>query len=146
MRSVRSHSPEETIGIARGFAAQLVPGDIVAFFGEVGSGKTLFIRGICLELGVEKISSPTFVIMNEYEGVCRNSAVVLRHFDFYRIEGEAQLTELGVDEFLSDPLSLVFLEWTEHAQLHLPREYWSVHLRKVNDETRDIRIEKHAEA
>jgi len=104
-----------TVALGRRIGAGLKPGDVVAFYGELGAGKTTMIKGVCAGLGVkESVKSPSFVIISEYEG-----ALPVYHVDLYRIEGEAALAGLGLESYLNgDGVCLV--EWAERAEGLLP--------------------------
>ncbi len=101
-------SPEETIEIGKQFAAYLKPGDIVAFEGELGAGKTCLIKGIAEGLGIEaNITSSSFVLMRPFE-----AGFPVYHFDLYRLSEKEELLDIGYDEFIfSDGISLI--EWAE---------------------------------
>jgi len=107
--------PAATIELGRRLAATLKPGDVVAFYGELGAGKTTMIKGVCAGLGVaELVKSPSFVIITEYQG-----RVPVYHIDLYRIDSEEALAGVGPESFLSgDGVSLV--EWAERAEALLP--------------------------
>ncbi len=110
-------SEGETIALGELLAPQLGPGDVVALFGELGAGKTKFIQGVCRGLGVGRfVASPSFVLINEYRG-----RLPVYHFDFYRIQREEELRELGLDEyFYGEGVCLV--EWAERALRFLPEK------------------------
>jgi tRNA threonylcarbamoyladenosine biosynthesis protein TsaE len=106
-----SGSTEETREYARRFAAGLRPGDAVCLTGRLGAGKTEFMRGIAQVFGCEEqLSSPTFSLMNIYEGRIGGRPVELHHFDLYRIETEKELEATGFEEYLSGPFVSV-VEW-----------------------------------
>lgn len=109
MNTYLTGSPRETIDLARRFAAQLVPGDVVTLAGPLGSGKTQFVRGVCEGLNVRAhVASPTFTLINEYDAPL--GKVV--HVDLYRITRKAELAELGIDEYLNSRC-LCLIEWPE---------------------------------
>lgn len=138
----KTSSESETIELGLLFSNQLSPGDIVALFGEVGSGKTVFIKGICRGLRTDElVNSPTFIILNEYHGRISDNKIIIRHFDFYRVEKSKDIDELGIDEYIGAPDSVALIEWSEHIQDHLKGKYWKVQFQKENDHTRKIRIE-----
>ena len=88
---------DQTRRIASQFAKNLQSGDTVAFYGELGSGKTFMIKTICKALGVtQEATSPSFKIINEYHS---RKGVFIYHFDFYRLQNAAELQNLGIDEF-----------------------------------------------
>ncbi|NTU67925.1 MAG: tRNA (adenosine(37)-N6)-threonylcarbamoyltransferase complex ATPase subunit type 1 TsaE [Chlorobiaceae bacterium] len=108
-----SSSPEQTREYARRFAAGLGPGDAVCMTGPLGAGKTEFMRGITEVFGCEgQLSSPTFSLLNIYEGCMRGQQLELHHFDLYRIESEGELEATGFGEYLSGPFVSV-VEWGE---------------------------------
>jgi tRNA threonylcarbamoyladenosine biosynthesis protein TsaE len=129
---VVSSSPAETETIAARLADRLVPGDVVYVCGELGAGKTTFVRGAAHALGVEgPITSPTYTIGHRYEGVS--------HLDLYRFE---QLTEAdwgAVEPYFAD--AVVFVEWPERAGSRLPPPRVTVRLGHVDEEHRSISIE-----
>ncbi|HWR00442.1 MAG TPA: tRNA (adenosine(37)-N6)-threonylcarbamoyltransferase complex ATPase subunit type 1 TsaE [Chlorobaculum sp.] len=108
-----SNSAAETREYARRFASGLGPGDAVCLSGPLGAGKTEFIRGMAEVFGCEdQLSSPTFSLMNIYEGAQRGRPVEVHHFDLYRLETEKELESTGFDEYLSGPF-LSVVEWGE---------------------------------
>ena len=108
-----SGSAAETREYARRFASGLGLGDAVCLTGPLGAGKTEFIRGMAEVFGCEdQLSSPTFSLMNIYEGVLRGRPVEVHHFDLYRLETEKELESTGFDEYLSGPF-LSVVEWGE---------------------------------
>ncbi|MBN1268927.1 MAG: tRNA (adenosine(37)-N6)-threonylcarbamoyltransferase complex ATPase subunit type 1 TsaE [Kiritimatiellae bacterium] len=110
-----SSSPEETHAIARDLAARLGPGAVLAFHGELGAGKTCFIQGLAEGLGVtQAVNSPTFMIVNEYRG-----RLPLYHIDLYRIHGEEDALNLGLDEYLHGR-GVTAIEWAEKVERLLP--------------------------
>jgi len=119
-----SNSPEETRYAGEELAITLLPGDIVAIFGSLGSGKTVLIKGISRGLGVvEKVTSPTFTLIHEYIG-----RVPVYHFDFCRIESPEEIFELGCDEyFYREGICLV--EWPDRIVEYLPKKRIDIYLR-----------------
>lgn len=92
------------------------PSKTILFYGKMGMGKTTLIKEICKQLGVvDAISSPTFSLVNEYEGVDS----LIYHFDFYRIEDEAELSQIGYEEYLTKN-AWIFIEWPENIPNSLP--------------------------
>jgi len=114
---VRSRSREETSRAGSSFSALLKPGDIVALYGDLGAGKTEFVRGICEGLGIppEVVNSPTFAIVNEY----RDGRLPVFHFDVYRMKHIDELFELGYEDyFFGDGVCLI--EWPSLIEELLP--------------------------
>jgi tRNA threonylcarbamoyladenosine biosynthesis protein TsaE len=103
---------------------------ILAFFGEMGAGKTTFIKTLCRELGVvDEVQSPTFSLVNEYH--TRDGQGVY-HFDFYRIEDESELYDMGVEDYLYSG-RYCFIEWPELGSSVLPSETLSVRIDREDD-------------
>jgi len=117
---------------------KMYPGKrIFAFFGEMGAGKTTFIKMICRELGVnENVSSPTFALVNEYAA---GDGEPIYHFDFYRIEKEQEAIDIGLNEYFSSG-HYCFIEWSEKILHLLPEEAVDVKITLIN-ETRIITTE-----
>lgn len=131
-----SSSPEETAELASRLAADLAPGSVVALSGPLGSGKTVFVKGIAKALGVSpsETTSPTFTIINEYAG-----SLPLYHIDLYRLEEFSEVLELGLDEYF-DGGGIVAVEWPERARLLLPVETIVVAFERLSEKARTIRI------
>jgi tRNA threonylcarbamoyladenosine biosynthesis protein TsaE len=101
----------ETEALGRKVAGLLMPGSVLAFFGDLGAGKTAFIKGIAAGLGVtEPVTSPTFTIVNEYH----SGRLPLFHFDLYRLEGEEDLYDIGWEDYLGRG-GVCAVEWSERA-------------------------------
>ena len=112
-----SHNTEETEALGEALAARLRPGDVVAYCGGLGMGKTAFTRGLARGLGCTgRVSSPTFTLVNEHEG-----PLPLFHFDLYRLGGEEELFDIGWEEYL-DRGGVCAVEWSERAGDALPEE------------------------
>lgn len=136
----KSHSEEETLRLAEGFGKKLRPGTAVALVGEIGAGKTVFIKGLCRGLGVKKsdeVKSPTFVLLHLYKG-----KVPIHHFDLYRLEHEKELETIGFDEFLSNPSAISLIEWADRAPKWIPRNAAWVELKITGSTSRRISIKK----
>ena len=111
-----SNSEEETLELGRKFAERLKAGDVVAIEGDLGSGKTEFIKGIGEYFNVEDtVNSPTFTIMNHYTGMLDDEEIDIFHIDLYRIENEKELAEIGFDECLHSPEYIKLIEWPNKA-------------------------------
>ena len=133
-------SAGETEALAARLAAVLEPGDLVTVAGELGAGKTTFVRGACRALGVSAaVTSPTFTIGHRYEG-----RVPVAHLDLYRVAGLGA-GRLGAEQWADlEPYfdgTIAFVEWPEHAGGWLPRARASVTLAHVDESHRRIRIE-----
>lgn len=124
MKSLHSHASEETVQFGREFASTLRRGDIVALTGDLGTGKTHFISGVCEALGVRShVASPTFTLINEYPA---DIATVV-HVDLYRIGSRKDLIEVGIEEYFNDRY-ICLIEWAERMEDLLPRPHIVVRL------------------
>ena len=122
----RSNSPGETEALGAALAKLLWPGAVVAFTGDLGAGKTAFVRGMAQGLGVAgRVTSPTFTIVNEYEG----GRLPLFHFDLYRLASSDELFEIGWEDYLRRG-GVCAVEWSENAAGALERDTVRVDLRR----------------
>jgi tRNA threonylcarbamoyladenosine biosynthesis protein TsaE len=134
--SLISDSEEETIACAQRFARQLKAGDIVFLQGDLGTGKTTFVKGMALAFKVasKKVHSPTFVLMNYYKG-----KLPIYHFDLYRLENPKAMDTLDFDEyFYGGGISVI--EWAERLGEHKPEQYYLVEFQHKGEHTRTICI------
>jgi tRNA threonylcarbamoyladenosine biosynthesis protein TsaE len=132
-----SASPEETITIARALGETLAPGDVVALTGELGAGKTLFCKGIGVALGIppERVVSPSFTIVTEYEG-----RIPLTHVDVYRISSLREAEEIGLSETLSGRGGVCVVEWAEKVAELLPTDCIRVTFTVSDGDRREIAV------
>ena len=128
-----THSPKETMALAERFAALLRPGDVVAYEGGMGAGKTVFTRGVARFFGVEdEVASPTFALVNEY-----GQDPVLAHFDLWRITDEDDLYSTGFFDYL-DTDSVLVIEWSENIDGALPENTIRIDMQKGETETERV--------
>ena len=131
---VESASPEETERVGAALAAVLVPGDVVTVAGELGAGKTTFVRGACRALGVDgAITSPTYTVGHRYDG-----SVPVSHLDLYRFQGLSAAEWGDLEPYFDD--AVVFVEWPEAGASALPSPRVAVHLAHAGS-ARMIRLE-----
>lgn len=117
--------------MAKQFAQGLRPGDVVLLDGEMGSGKTVFCKGIALGLGIEEqILSPTYAYMNDYDGK-------LYHYDCYRIESIAQAESLGLTDYFNQN-GVCVIEWWQNIEELLPANCKRVTIKKISNSNREI--------
>lgn len=121
-----SNSPEETEDLGAALAERLRPGSVVAFAGDLGAGKTAFVRGMARGLGIrERVTSPTFTIVNEYE----SGRLPLFHFDMYRLSSEDELFDIGWEDYLGRE-GVCAVEWSENVSGALDRDCIRVDIRR----------------
>ena len=122
---------------ARIFVDAMGDQHVFAFYGSMGAGKTTFIKAICEELGVEDVvTSPTFAIVNEYEGECP-----IYHFDFYRIKKLEEVYDMGYEDYFYGN-GLCFIEWPEMMEELLPEGTIKVQIKENADGTRTVSWDK----
>ncbi len=130
-------SADETLKLGEKFGKNLKPGQVVALIGDLGSGKTVFTKGIAKGLGIKDhlhVNSPSFVIIKKYEG-----SPPLYHFDLYRLDSVRDLDTVGHEEyFYSKGISVI--EWADRALEALPDKYITVKFRHSGETRREIKI------
>jgi tRNA threonylcarbamoyladenosine biosynthesis protein TsaE len=130
-------SPEETEALAAALAARLVVGDLVTIAGELGAGKTTFVRGACLALGVqERVTSPTYTVGHRYHG----AAGEISHLDLYRFQGLSAAEWGDLEPYFDN--SIAFVEWPEAGEGVLPAARFSVKLRHAGGASRMVAIDE----
>jgi tRNA threonylcarbamoyladenosine biosynthesis protein TsaE len=135
-----SHSEAQTRRLGARLALFLQPGDVLALEGNLGSGKTRWVQGVCQGLGVTNtVNSPTFTLVNEYQG---NYPVY--HIDLYRLEAGAELFTIGLEDYL-DGSGITFIEWADRAATWLPDDYLTVQLHHFGDTKRRIVLQAHGQ-
>ena len=132
-----SSSVQETEALGRALAQHLTPGTVVAFTGDLGAGKTAFVRGMAQGLGIaQRVTSPTFTIVNEYEG----GRLPLFHFDMYRLGSADDLFDIGWEDFLRRG-GVCAVEWSETVQEALDADTIYVDIRRgASENQRTITI------
>lgn len=140
---ITTKSPEETKKIAKDFAGTLRGGEAIILFGELGSGKTTFVQGLAESLGVKaRVTSPTFIIMKHHRVQGHKTIRTLVHADLYRIDDERVVSDVGLQDALSDPGSIVLVEWGEKMGKYLPARRTEVRLQYDGD-ARKISIKRY---
>ena len=128
-----SNSPEQTITIGRELGKLLHPGSILCIDGNLGAGKTHFAKGVALGLQVEEhVTSPTFILINEYEG-----RLPFYHVDAYRLKDDEEAYELGLEEYLYGA-GVTLIEWPDRITELLPEDYLKIFIR-LTDEDEEAR-------
>ena len=131
-----THTPEETEALGEALGRRLRGGEIVAYYGDLGAGKTAFTRGLARGLDISaRVTSPTYTIVNEYLG----GRLPLFHFDMYRLSSADDLFDIGWEDYLQRG-GVCAVEWSENVQEALENAV-TVRIEKHSDETREITIE-----
>ena len=131
-----TNSELETEALGAAFGQKIPDGSVVAFYGELGSGKTAFIRGMARGMGIDAmVNSPTFTIVNEYVG-----GRSLFHFDMYRLGSADELFDIGWEDYLGRN-GVCAVEWSENVEDAFEGDEFTVSFRKTGTESREITIE-----
>lgn len=132
-----THSPEETIEFAKKIGSKLKGGDVVAYKGGMGAGKTTFTRGLAVGMGLpDEVTSPTFALVNEYRG----KELTLYHFDMYRIVDTDELETTGFFDYMSED-SVIAVEWSENISDALPNGTVYITINRLSETEREIIVE-----
>jgi len=137
MISVKANNREETIEYAKKLGSSLTGGEVIAYFGGLGMGKTTFTSGLCEGYGINaEVSSPTFALVNEYG----NRDKKVYHFDMYRISGFEDLCSTGFFDYL-DTNAVLAIEWSENIENALPENYIRLEIERGDtDESRIFKL------
>ena len=131
-----TNSPEQTEALGQALGQSLKGGEIVAYTGDLGAGKTAFTRGLAKGLGITMaVTSPTYTLVNEYSG----GRLELFHFDMYRLNSSDDLFDIGWDDYLLRG-GVCAVEWSENVSDAMEDAIW-VRIRRLDDDTRSITIE-----
>lgn len=137
MISTITASPEETVAFAKRIGKVLRGGDIIAYRGGLGAGKTTFTRGLALGMGLpDEVSSPTFALVNEYRG----KGLTLYHFDMYRIMNAEALETTGFYDYISEN-AVIACEWSENIADCLPENVITITIETAGEDVRKITVE-----
>lgn len=134
---IQTKSASETIRIGRSIGGRLLPGDVVALVGELGAGKTQFIKGLAAGAGIGNptyISSPSFTLINEYPG-----KVTFYHIDLFRLGKEEEAEELGLEDYFQGE-GITAIEWADKIPSLLPKELLLIHIAYTGKNTRCLEI------
>lgn len=131
-----THSAEETIALGEKIGKKLSKGDVIAFKGDLGAGKTTITRGISIGLGLgDNVTSPTFSLVNEYRGKEKS----LIHFDMYRITNSDDIELTGFWDYIEEGCVLA-VEWSENISDVIPKNSIIMSIKRIDDNTREIEI------
>ncbi|MCF7906793.1 tRNA (adenosine(37)-N6)-threonylcarbamoyltransferase complex ATPase subunit type 1 TsaE [Patescibacteria group bacterium] len=135
----QSHSPQETIKLAKKTALKLKGGDVLALHGNLGAGKTVFAQGIAQGLKIKKnVNSPTFTLMKIYPLSSNKNLKNFCHIDAYRLNSEEELMAIGALDFLRQKETITIIEWAEKIKNILPEDHISVKIENGHQESERI--------
>ena len=136
MMQITTHSADETQALGQKLASRLAPGDVIAYFGDLGAGKTAFTRGLAQGLGItDPVTSPTYTIVNEY----LSGRIPLFHFDMYRLSSSDELFDIGWEDYVNRG-SVCAVEWSENVEDAFYGDEVVVRFEKLGPTTRRIII------
>jgi tRNA threonylcarbamoyladenosine biosynthesis protein TsaE len=135
---IQLHSTEDTKKLAFKLAKELKSGDALALYGDLGSGKTTFVRYLAEALNtVSRVQSPTFVILREYK-VDLNNIKKIYHLDLYRLVSASDVEELGFQEIINEAASILCVEWPDLIEHLLPKTTKKIHFKYLGTEDREV--------
>ena len=126
----RSKSEKDTFNIAKEYASTLKKGDIVLLSGDLGAGKTAFVKGVASYFNIEGVVSPTYAYLNVYDNL-------IYHYDFYRLSSFEDALMLGLTDYIGGD-NICLLEWAENIKEGLPKNCKSVQIKKISSKEREI--------
>ena len=135
--TVKINSLEESAKLASDFMSGCKIGDRIILNGELGSGKTFFVKSALSSLGIAEVNSPSFAIVNEYF-----KDFHIYHFDFYRLKNSAELFDIGWQDYLNDDESIIFIEWGNRLPSILPSERIEIYIEMIGETEREFRFDK----
>jgi len=138
-----STSYEETREIAKKFTDKLEKGTTICLYGELAAGKTTFTQGIGQSIGIDRLVSPTFLIMRQYPVTNHPIIKTLFHLDLYRLNSIEDIKAFDVEEIWSDPESLLVIEWPEKFKEYLPKTRYDIFFKANGENEREIKIHEH---
>ena len=134
---IKSLNENESSLLAKSFIQSCKKGDRIVLNGELGAGKTFFIKVALSSIGIKNVSSPSFAIVNEYLDHFH-----IYHFDFYRLKSSVELFDIGWLDYLNDEESIIFMEWGNRFPTVLPSERFEINISIMNGSEREFSFEK----
>lgn len=137
---ILSKSTQDTEELARGLAKKLKPGDVLALYGDLGSGKTTFTAFLVEALGIPaRVQSPTFVVVRKYEGG-KGLIKAVNHIDLYRLTDPREVAEIGISELIAEKDHIAVIEWPELGESYLPDSTIKIYFDYVEENSRKINV------
>ena len=137
---MRINSLKEMEDFAFDFSKKLKKGQVVNLIGEMGSGKTTFVSFVCKYFGICNTSSPTFALVNIYNGEKQGEDFPIYHLDLYRFESPDEILDIDFENYLYPEDAVTFLEWAEKAEGYLPDDMIEVNIEKIDENAREISV------
>lgn len=137
---MRINSLKEMEDFAFDFSEKLKKGQVVNLIGEMGSGKTTFVSFVCKYFGISNTSSPTFAIVNIYNGEKQGEDFPIYHLDLYRFESPDEILDIDFENYFYPEGAVTFLEWANKAEGYLPDDMIEVNIEKIDENAREISV------
>lgn len=137
IKEIISNSEFETASFAKECITMFNSGSVIELIGDLGTGKTFFVKSFCNELGINNSSSPSFSIVNQYNG-----EKLIYHFDFYRIKKTEELLDIGFYDYINDETAITFIEWGNLFEEVLPGKRFVIRFNTLDPEKRKITLYK----
>lgn len=137
-QTFKTHNPAETQTLGEQLGQTLKSGDVIALIGDLGTGKTCLTQGIARGIGIapdEVVSSPSYILINEYNGT-----IPIYHIDLYRLETAAEIAELGLTEYM-DSDGICIIEWAERMEHALPENHMRIDIRWEDENGRHFTVQ-----
>ena len=138
-----AQTPRDTVELAQSIAKKLLPHDVIALTGDLGSGKTFFTSALANALGIKKrVQSPTFVLVREYfDQSVPYDIKKIYHIDLYRLENEPEVVDLDLESFFEDEKAITVIEWPEIAKTLLPPQTIHIKFEQISENERKIYVQ-----
>lgn len=137
---MRINSLKEMEDFAFDFSKKLKKGQVVNLIGEMGSGKTTFVSFVCKYFGISNTSSPTFAIVNIYNGEKQGEDFPIYHLDLYRFESPDEILDIDFENYFYPEGAVTFLEWANKVEGYLPDDMIEVNIEKIDENAREISV------
>lgn len=135
---LKSDSEEKTSAIAVEFSKEIDSGKRIVLLGELGAGKTFFVKEVLKQFGIQEVNSPSFSIVNEYE-----NKIKAYHFDFYRLMNFEELLEIGWLDYLNDDSAIIFIEWGNLVPQAVPENRIEIKIQVISESSREFEFIKY---
>lgn len=137
---MRINSLKEMEDFAFDFSKKLKKDQVINLIGEMGSGKTTFVSFVCKYFGISNTSSPTFAIVNIYDGKKGEEDFSIYHLDLYRFEDPDEILDIDYENYFYPEDAITFLEWADKAEDYLPDDMIEVNIEKIDENAREISV------